>query len=155
MFIKDEKILSGGDDLGSIWYDFYGMTMEKAMDWVKRRGLDQYEVSIIRTWKKYWWFGPYTRIHIVFDKLEGPPRHTSEFADLLTWVRDHGKGHKLELTTDNHKVTATLYDLDGVRRFELTTTPEEFRRYYNENGHSIYFLKELWNNLHPQKLHTA
>lgn len=154
-FSRDERIESGGDDLGSIWYDFYNMTMEKALDWIKRKGFSQYQVANIKVWKKYWLFGPETRIHIVFDKLDGPPRHKSEFYELLRWVVEHGRGHRIEFTTDNRVALITIVDKDGNTRYEAKVDPEEFRKYYSENGHSIYFLRELWENLHPSKVHTT
>lgn len=155
--VKEKKIISGGDDLGRIWHDFYGMSMANVMDWIKRKGFDQYEVVKIKYWRRFWFVGEITHIHVLMEKLEGlPSGHASEFADLLKWVRDHGRGHSIEFSTlDNRSTLVTINDKEANKQYTVTVLPEKFKEYCNEPGMATHFLEyELWDKLHPKKVHT-
>jgi len=147
--IRDERIEGGGDDLGTIWYDFYGMTMEKTFDWIKRKGFVDYSIIKIETTKKYWLFGPYVRIHVVLEKtkITKPHKYNSEFFEVLNWIFEHS-GSKIEFERYNDSVALTLHTKrENESKYFLKLNPEEYDLHF---ANSIQFLDQLWDNLHPK-----
>ncbi len=133
-------ITSGGDDLGTIWYDFMGMTLPEVIDWIRIEGFNGYKIVDVIQRKKYLIFGP-AKFFVTLNKTSDN-KIKSEFMDMLKFLIKR-KLSKLEFQSYHDsgeiKVTFTEDIGDAVKRTtELKINLQSFENFGSGTWQEIW-----------------